>query len=225
MQRGHHVIILDNLQEGHRAAVPPAARFCLADLANRQQIEEVFASLPRKPLSVKSVRKPSKFYAANVANGINLLDVMVRHGVNRLIFSSTAATYGTENVVPITEEHPTVPVNPYGKSKLVLIRFLRTTVAYTGLKGSAEALGLLPQSFADVRVLIGDPKAHVKPAPPINRNRNEDGTTGKEDGGEPDGRQIVREKTARSGAPLHLKQIAVIPRRGGSCQAPRVGKS
>ena len=105
LSRGHRVIALDNLQEGYRAAIPPAATFCQTDLAIRSQIDAVFSShkidavmhFAGEALVAKSVREPSTFYAANVGCGVNLLDAMVRHGVNKFIFSSTAATYG-ENV-------------------------------------------------------------------------------------------------------------------------------
>jgi UDP-glucose 4-epimerase len=142
LQRGNEVIVLDNLQEGHRAAVPPGADFCLTNLAEPRQIEEVFSArkidavmhFAAEALVGKSVREPSTFYAANVACGINLLDAMVRHGVNKFIFSSTAATYGEAKSVPITEEHPTAPINPYGKSKLTFEQILADYRAYTGLK-------------------------------------------------------------------------------------------
>ena len=142
LSRGHQVIALDNLQEGHRAAVPPGAVFCHADLAVRPQIEEVFSShkidavmhFAGEALVAKSVREPSTFYAANVACGVILLDAMVRHGVNKFIFSSTAATYGEPEVVPIPEDHPKAPINPYGKSKLTFEQILADYRGYTGLK-------------------------------------------------------------------------------------------
>jgi len=142
LSRGHQVIALDNLQEGHRAAVPPGAVFCHADLAVRPQIEEAFSShkidavmhFAGEALVAKSVREPSTFYAANVACGVILLDAMVRHGVNKFIFSSTAATYGEPEVVPIPEDHPKAPINPYGKSKLTFEQILADYRGYTGLK-------------------------------------------------------------------------------------------
>jgi len=140
--RGHQVIALDNLQEGRRAAVPPAATFCQTDLAIRSQIETVFTShkidavmhFAGEALVAKSVREPSTFYAANVGCGVNLLDAMVRHGVNKFIFSSSAATYGEPEVVPIPEDHRQAPINPYGKSKLRFEQILGDYRAYTGLK-------------------------------------------------------------------------------------------
>ena len=139
--RGIKVIALDNLQEGHREAVPPSAVFCHGDLAIRSQIEDVFAKhkidavmhFAGEALVAKSVREPSTFYAANVACGVNLLDAMIRHGVRKIIFSSTAATYGEPDIVPIPEDHPKNPINPYGKSKLVFEEILSDYRAYTGL--------------------------------------------------------------------------------------------
>ena len=139
--RGHHVIALDNLQEGHRAAVPPQAVFCHADLGVRSQIEPVFSQhkidavmhFAGEALVAKSVREPSTFYAANIAAGVNLLDAVTRHGVRKFIFSSTAATYGEPTIVPIPEDHPKSPINPYGKSKLRFEEILSDYRGYTGL--------------------------------------------------------------------------------------------
>jgi UDP-glucose 4-epimerase len=141
LARGFGVVALDNLQEGHRAAVPSGAVFCLADLSVRAQVEEVFSQykidavmhFAGEALVAKSMREPSTFYAANVGSGVNLLDAMTRHGVSKLIFSSTAATYGEPQIIPIPEEHAKVPINPYGKSKLVFEQILADYRAYTGL--------------------------------------------------------------------------------------------
>ncbi|MGB2624281.1 MAG: UDP-glucose 4-epimerase GalE [Candidatus Acidiferrum sp.] len=142
LARGYQVIALDNLQEGHRAAVPPQALFCQVDLGVRAQIEEVFSKhkidavmhFAGEALVAKSVREPSTFYAANIACGVNLLDAMIRHGVNKLIFSSTAATYGEPHTVPIPEDHSKNPINPYGKSKLRFEEILSDYRAYTALQ-------------------------------------------------------------------------------------------
>ena len=142
LARGVRVIALDNLQGAHRAAVPPAAEFCQADLGDRRQLEDVFARhrigavmhFAGEAQVAKSVREPSAFYVANVAGGVNLLDVMLRHRVKKLIFSSTAATYGEPQIVPIPEDHPKNPINPYGKSKLVFEQILADYAADTGLQ-------------------------------------------------------------------------------------------
>jgi UDP-glucose 4-epimerase len=85
----------------------------------------------------KSVREPSTFYAANIACGVNLLDAMTRHAVKKLIFSSTAATYGEPHTVPIPEDHSKNPINPYGKSKLRFEEILADYRSYTALQFAA----------------------------------------------------------------------------------------
>ncbi|HYT19500.1 MAG TPA: UDP-glucose 4-epimerase GalE [Candidatus Polarisedimenticolia bacterium] len=142
ISRGMSVIALDNLLEGYRAAVAPGAIFCQVDLADRAQLEAVFLKhkidavmhFAAEALVAKSVREPSIFYATNVACGVNLLDAVTRHGVKKFIFSSTAATYGEPEIVPIPEDHPKAPINPYGKSKLVFEQILADYKLYTGLK-------------------------------------------------------------------------------------------
>ncbi len=139
---GHTVLALDNLSEGHRQAVPQQAIFLHCDLGDPQQLDRLFRShsihavmhFAGEALVEKSVREPSAFYLANVAYGINLLDAMVRHGINRLIFSSTAAVYGEPETVPIPEEHRTLPTNPYGRSKLLFEQVLEAYRAATGLR-------------------------------------------------------------------------------------------
>ena len=140
--RGMKVIALDSLLEGHRAAVPAEAEFCQVDLGNREKLETVFTQhkidavmhFAAEALVAKSVKEPSVFYATNVACGVNLLDAMTRHGVRKFIFSSTAATYGEPETVPIPEDHRKAPINPYGKSKLVFEGILSDYRAYTGLQ-------------------------------------------------------------------------------------------
>ncbi|HEY6268247.1 MAG TPA: UDP-glucose 4-epimerase GalE [Candidatus Acidoferrum sp.] len=141
VSRGMSVIALDSLIEGHRAAVPPSAVFCQVDLANRPALEAVFNQhkidavmhFAAEALVAKSVSEPSIFYATNVACGVNLLDAVTRHGVKKFIFSSTAATYGEPEIVPIPEDHRKAPINPYGKSKLVFEGILADYKTYTGL--------------------------------------------------------------------------------------------
>jgi len=141
VSRGMSVIALDSLIEGHRTAVPPSAVFCQVDLANRPALEAVFNQhkidavmhFAAEALVAKSVSEPSIFYATNVACGVNLLDAVTRHGVKKFIFSSTAATYGEPETVPIPEDHRKAPINPYGKSKLVFEGILADYKNYTGL--------------------------------------------------------------------------------------------
>lgn len=142
VSRGMKVIALDSLLEGHRAAVHPSATFCHVELGNREQLESVFSQhtidavmhFAAEALVAKSMKEPSVFYATNVGCGVNLLDGMTRHGVQKFIFSSTAATYGEPETVPIPEDHRKAPINPYGKSKLVFEGILADYKAYTGLQ-------------------------------------------------------------------------------------------
>ena len=142
VSRGTKVIALDSLVEGHRSAVPSGATFCQVDLGNREQLEGVFSQhkidavmhFAAEALVAKSMKEPSIFYATNVGCGVNLLDAMTRHGVRKFIFSSTAATYGEPETVPIPEEHRKAPINPYGKSKLVFEGILADYRVYTGLQ-------------------------------------------------------------------------------------------
>jgi len=142
LAQGMKVVALDSLLEGHSPAVPQGAKFCKVDLGNREQIEAVFAQhkidavmhFAAEALVAKSMKEPSIFYATNVAGGVNLLDAMTRHGVQKFIFSSTAATYGEPEIVPIPEDHRKSPINPYGKSKLVFEGILADYKSYTGLQ-------------------------------------------------------------------------------------------
>ena len=142
LSRGMGVIALDNLLEGHAAAVPPGATFCNVDLGNREQLEGVFTQhkidavmhFAAEALVAKSMKEPSVFYATNVGCGVNVLDAMTRHGVRKFVFSSTAATYGEPEIVPIPEDHRKAPINPYGKSKLVFEEILADYRAYAGLQ-------------------------------------------------------------------------------------------
>jgi len=141
VSRGMNVIALDSLLEGHRGALPPSAVFCKVDLADRAALETVFSQhkidavmhFAAEALVAKSVREPSIFYATNVGSGVNLLDAVTRHGVKKFIFSSTAATYGEPEIVPIPEDHRKAPINPYGKSKLTFEGILADYKLYTGL--------------------------------------------------------------------------------------------
>jgi UDP-glucose 4-epimerase len=122
---GHEVVVLDNLERGHREAVPSGARLVVADLLERDALAEVlkdgfdgvlhFAALA---LVGESVSNPERYYRTNVGGTLNLLEAMVAAGVGRLVFSSTCAVYGQPDEVPISEDAPPRPVNAYGASKL-----------------------------------------------------------------------------------------------------------
>jgi UDP-glucose 4-epimerase len=159
IKKGNSVIALDNLEQGHREAVVPEALFVHADLRDSEELEKVFRNyqieavvhLAAKALVGESMSYPESYFRTNVVYGINLLDTMLRYGVQKLVFSSTAAIYGNSERIPIKESHTTVPVNPYGDSKLMFERVLDWYADAHGLKfislryfnaaGSKDGLG------------------------------------------------------------------------------------
>lgn len=129
---GHEALVYDSLHKGHRAAVDPRAKFLQADLMDTEalrgalkenQIEAVI-HMAADSLVGESVEQPAKYYRNNVVAGLNLLDAMCDCGVRKLVFSSTAATYGEPAKQPIEETDPTNPTNPYGETKLAFERAL-----------------------------------------------------------------------------------------------------
>jgi len=139
---GHEVTVFDSLCEGHRSAVDPRARFVQGDLADLQATQgalsesraEAVMHFGGSALVSESVEKPSKYFRNNVSNGVNLLDAMVACRVMKIIFSSTCATYGNPDRVPMTEDHPQRPLNPYGLSKLMFEQILRWYETAHGIK-------------------------------------------------------------------------------------------
>ncbi len=127
---GHEVVVLDDLSKGHRAAVPPDVTLVQADLGDRAALARALAGVDAVMhfaglLSVgESVRDPRPYYRTNVVKGVALLEAMGESGVTRMIFSSTCATYGNPVRIPIDEEHPQDPINPYGASKRAYERAL-----------------------------------------------------------------------------------------------------
>jgi UDP-glucose 4-epimerase len=132
LEKGHDLLVYDNLSKGHREAVPAPAQLVVGDLDDRARVRQVLAEhgseavihLAASSLVGESVTSPHLYFQNNLVNGINLLEAMREVGVRRLVFSSTAAVYGNPASVPITEESPTAPTNPYGESKLAFERIL-----------------------------------------------------------------------------------------------------
>lgn len=139
--RGFAVTVLDNLATGHRSAVK-WGDFIQTDILDVVALENVFASRPfdavmhfcAKSLVGESVEMPYDYYANNVVGTLNLLKVMRHHGVDRLVFSSTAAVYGQPEQELIDEDHRTLPINPYGQSKLMVERMLSDAARAYGLR-------------------------------------------------------------------------------------------
>jgi UDP-glucose 4-epimerase len=128
---GHDVAVLDDLSMGHREAVPPGVPLHAGDLADPVVLREALRGVEvvvhfAGVLDVgESVRLPLKYWAINVGKGVALLEAMAAAGVGKIIFSSTCATYGVPERVPIDEAHPQRPINPYGQSKLAFEHALR----------------------------------------------------------------------------------------------------
>ncbi len=130
---GHAVTVFDNFTEGHRNAIDPRATLIVGELQDRASIAD--AMRETKPEAVmhfaanalvgESMENPSKYFRNNVYGGLNLLDAMLEFGVKRFVFSSTCATFGPPERVPIDETLPQRPINPYGESKLMFEKVLR----------------------------------------------------------------------------------------------------
>ncbi|RHW39523.1 UDP-glucose 4-epimerase GalE [Lysinibacillus yapensis] len=126
------VLVLDNLITGHREAIDQKALFIHGDIGDPFVLKTVFKNYPIKSvmhfaaysLVGESVLDPQKYYENNVGSTLNLLNAMLKHNVKNFIFSSTAATYGIPNVELIDETIPANPINPYGKSKLMIEEIL-----------------------------------------------------------------------------------------------------
>lgn len=130
--QGYRTAVFDNLIYGHREAVLQGI-FEEGDLANAKRLDEIFDTYEIEAVFHfaayayvgESVSDPGKYYRNNVANTLNLLDAMAKHGVRNIVFSSTCATYGVPDRIPITEDAEQKPINPYGASKLMVERILK----------------------------------------------------------------------------------------------------
>jgi UDP-glucose 4-epimerase len=142
IEAGHDVTVLDNLSEGHAPAVDTRAAFVKASLhdreatirAVRQSQAEAVIHFAAHALVSESMTDPSKYFRNNVAAGINLLDGAIEAGIRKFVFSSTCATYGVPERMPMTEDLPQRPINPYGESKLMFEHVLKWYSQIFGLE-------------------------------------------------------------------------------------------
>jgi UDP-glucose 4-epimerase len=159
LNRGHDVTVFDNLTEGHKNAVDRRAKFVQGELADKPALSvlmrterpEAVMHFAANALVGESMQNPYKYFYNNVSCGLNLLHAMVENGVKRFVFSSTCATYGIPETVPIDELAPQKPVNPYGESKLIFEKILRwfdeihgvifASLRYFNAAGATEAFG------------------------------------------------------------------------------------
>jgi len=170
-RKGHEVVVFDNLEKGHREAVGDTA-FVRGDLRRKGDVQRLFekyevsAVMHFSAYSIvpESMEKPELYYENNIGGTVNLLAAMHQHGVNSFIFSSTAAVYGEPRRIPLDEDHPTVPTNVYGETKLGVERMLRWFDVVHGIK--SVCLRYFNAAGADHTGDIGelhDPETHLIP--------------------------------------------------------------
>lgn len=168
--RGHRVVVFDNLVKGHTPAVDPRATFVEGDIADIALVENTLQQhdidavmhFAAHSLVGESMQNPGKYFQNNVAGSANLVEAMLKAGVKMLVFSSSAATYGMPEGSPIRETDKTEPINPYGESKLMFERMLRwydeanglrfVSLRYFNAAGASEKYGE-----------VHDPETHLIP--------------------------------------------------------------
>jgi len=133
LSNGHHVVIADDLRQGHRSAVCKGAELVHVDICYRELVEKLFKEHPVEAVMhlaaetqvAYSMTNPQQFFRTNLSGGLNVLEAMIKFNVKKMIFSSSAAVYGWPESIPIKESHPKLPVNAYGESKLMFEQVLK----------------------------------------------------------------------------------------------------
>lgn len=170
-QAGYLPVVYDNLSTGHAYAVKWGP-FIQADLRDRDKLDEAFLTYQPKAvihfaanaLVTESLLDPAKYYSNNVGSAIALLEAMKKHGVKKLVFSSTCATYGWPQSSPITEKHPQNPVNPYGRTKWMVEQMISDFENAYGME--PVILRYFNAAGADLETQIGEnhtPETHLIP--------------------------------------------------------------
>ena len=156
VEKGEQVVIVDNLQTGHRGALNPAATFYEGDIRDAAVLDKIFTEneieavihFAANSLVGESVEKPLLYFNNNVYGMQVLLEAMVRHGIDKIVFSSTAAVYGEPKRVPIHEDDETHPTNPYGETKLTMEKMMKWVSRANGVRYVSlryfNAAGALP---------------------------------------------------------------------------------
>jgi UDP-glucose 4-epimerase len=170
LAEGYHVIALDNLQKGHRQAIDPETRFIYDDLCDPTLLDDIFSAcqiagvmhFAADSIVTESMTNPQKYFYNNITCGLNLLNSMIKYNVNKLVFSSSAAVYGTPDNLPITENAPLVPVNPYGETKLMFEKILK----WYGIAYGLNSISLRYFNASGATSLHGEhhePETHLIP--------------------------------------------------------------
>ncbi len=172
LQRGGDVVVVDDLRQGHRAAVPSEARVLVRDIGDDEAMQAVLADGPWQAvfhfaalsLVGESMRDPMRYLIENASAGLRLIDGCIRHGINRFVLSSTANLFGEPDQVPIDERAPLRPSSPYGESKLMLERALFWADKVHGLRSAC--LRYFNAAGADPAGRLGEdhnPETHLIP--------------------------------------------------------------
>lgn len=177
LELGKDVLVFDNLSTGHIETIETLSKqgnlkFIHGDLLNQNEIEKVFKNFEIDSVIHfaafsqvgESVMDPQKYYINNVCGTINLLSAMLKNDVKRIVFSSTAATYGEPEYIPIDEKHPQNPINPYGQTKLMIEKIMDDYDKAYGLK--SVRLRYFNVAGADSNNRVGewhDPETHLIP--------------------------------------------------------------
>ncbi len=144
LDKGYEVVVVDSLETGHKKAVDERAALCIGNISDGAFLENVFTKhnidavidFAAYSLVGESVKEPAKYFENNVGGTLSLLSKMREHNVKYIVFSSTAATYGEPENIPILESDRTLPTNPYGESKLCVEKILRWFDEAYGIKYS-----------------------------------------------------------------------------------------
>ena len=142
VEKGEDGVIVDNLQTGHMGAVNPKAKFYKGDIREAEVLDRIFTEnkidavvhFAANSLVGESMTNPLKYFNNNVYGMQVLLEAMVRHGIDKIVFSSTAATYGEPERIPIMEDDRTEPTNPYGQSKLIMEKMMKWVSLANGIR-------------------------------------------------------------------------------------------
>ena len=171
LDRGEDVVVADNLQKGHKEAVL-GGKLMIGDLRDSDFLDKVFSEntidsviqFAANSLVGESVKDPLKYYNNNVVSTLSLLSKMKQYGVDKIVFSSTAATYGEPQNIPIMETDPTIPTNPYGQTKLAVEKALKW--CYEAYDIKYTALRYFNAAGAHISGKIGEdhnPETHLIP--------------------------------------------------------------
>ena len=171
-ERDFEVVVIDNLRQGHRAAILPGIRLIEADIADIAALDAILANGPwhavlhfaALSLVGESMRQPMRYLIANASAGIALIDACVRHGIPRFVLSSTAALFGMPDRIPIAEDDPVRPGSPYGESKWMIERALFWADRLHGMRSAS--LRYFNAAGADPQGRLGEdhhPETHLIP--------------------------------------------------------------